>query len=571
MQLKKPKVKVKKSSQPKPSSRIVAKVKTRDMPEIQLPDLMGTGEGLLGGTGFGGEFLDLPEIGELSAFGSDTTTGNDLVGRFYDFKRTGDGRIKPISREDVDIIIRRFFDSGWNTEELARKYYRSPKRLYANCICIGTVQSMLAPQAFGEYETEGWAWAVVYQGKLVYPEDIRFRFRGVGDKLMAVRVDGEMVMLCAYQEKVRELYTDLWYSRAPENRVYPMGEDMQSVGDWIELKAGEPKDIQILISDREGGLVYHQIAVEVEGEEYPRNPFRGGPTCPVFKLDNLTREQIDTLYMDVYPGDVCLTNGPVFCDYFPKPINYDEPMRTNPPAVLVEEWAKAPRTWTAADGKTVSALLLLQAEDYVLLEQEGRQHKLPKADLSEADRRFLEMADPPELKIEYSKTSDQINETRFIGPYIAVRPSATFEYTFGAKVKQASSGDYNHPLTVEYFAIGEQINDSDKYILLDHRSKSFVPSKENNKSLEFYGKKVRLRKYSNRSGAPFRGRETGGYLIVVYDSEGRIVQYKTSNEFLFRNLEKLKQLPINAFFDKNVDRAYPTRPTDADRGPGAQK
>ena len=51
MKLKKPKVKVQKSSQPRPSSRIVAKVKTRKMPEIQLPDLVGTGEGLLGGDG----------------------------------------------------------------------------------------------------------------------------------------------------------------------------------------------------------------------------------------------------------------------------------------------------------------------------------------------------------------------------------------------------------------------------------------------------------------------------------------------------------------------------------------
>ncbi len=40
------KPKVKKSSQPKPSSRIVATVKSRKMPEIQLPDLQGTGAAL---------------------------------------------------------------------------------------------------------------------------------------------------------------------------------------------------------------------------------------------------------------------------------------------------------------------------------------------------------------------------------------------------------------------------------------------------------------------------------------------------------------------------------------------
>ena len=49
MALKKPTVKVKKSSAPKPSTRIVANVKMSPMPEINIPDIVGTGEGLMGG------------------------------------------------------------------------------------------------------------------------------------------------------------------------------------------------------------------------------------------------------------------------------------------------------------------------------------------------------------------------------------------------------------------------------------------------------------------------------------------------------------------------------------------
>ena len=79
MKLKKPKVKIKKSSQPKPSSRIVAKVKTAKMPEIQIPDLVGTGEGLLGGLGTeGGDFLEIPEIEEVTIFGGKTSSGGDM-------------------------------------------------------------------------------------------------------------------------------------------------------------------------------------------------------------------------------------------------------------------------------------------------------------------------------------------------------------------------------------------------------------------------------------------------------------------------------------------------------------
>ena len=71
MKLKKPKVKIQKSSQPKPSSRIVAKVKTAKMPEIQIPDIVGSGEGLMGGLGTGGEFMDIPDIGEITLFGGE--------------------------------------------------------------------------------------------------------------------------------------------------------------------------------------------------------------------------------------------------------------------------------------------------------------------------------------------------------------------------------------------------------------------------------------------------------------------------------------------------------------------
>ncbi|MBN2162745.1 MAG: hypothetical protein JW713_07370, partial [Pontiellaceae bacterium] len=92
MQLKKPKVKVQKSSQPKPSSRIVAKVKSREMPEIMLPDLEGTGDGLLGGIGAGlGEVMDLPDFTKTTIFGGGGSSGNDLKVSYYNLNLKRDG------------------------------------------------------------------------------------------------------------------------------------------------------------------------------------------------------------------------------------------------------------------------------------------------------------------------------------------------------------------------------------------------------------------------------------------------------------------------------------------------
>ncbi len=69
MMLKKPKVQVR-TSQPKPASRIVAKVKTARVPDIQLSDTVGTGVGLLGGAGPGSENLEQIKIQDMAVFGS---------------------------------------------------------------------------------------------------------------------------------------------------------------------------------------------------------------------------------------------------------------------------------------------------------------------------------------------------------------------------------------------------------------------------------------------------------------------------------------------------------------------
>ena len=567
MNLKKPKVKVQKNSNPKPSSRIVAKVKTKEMPEIQLPDLMGSGTGMMGGSGIGGEFLDLPEIQDLNLFGQEESTGNDLAGKFYDFKRRSDGAKKPIGKEDVDGIIHKFMKQGWR-ESLLSQYYRSSKTLYSPCVCIGTVQSTLAPEAFGE-DTEGWGWAVLYRGKLVYPEDIKFRFRGVGDKFMGVRVDGKVVLLCQYRQEVRQEFADIWWSSASDARVYPMGESKQQVGDWIELKAGVPVDIEIILGDREGGLVYHQLVVEVDGVDYPKSSYGGGPVCPVFKTDNLTHTMIDALLQDVYPVDVNFTNGPVFCDYMVEPVDYTPEMVTNIPPVFVKDDVSGSRTWTGPDGQSMDGRFLLQAEDYVLVDVDGKQRKLPLDMLSDADRLFVELAKPPKFKMDFFRDSEHVDMSHLVGPYVDIRGHSITDCTLGAKIRQTSSGNYGQELKLEIFAIGQQVNDNDKFILFDRKSETFVPNELGRKEFRLETRKVRLRNYQNRctskQSTPFRGQEYKGYLMVLTDSLGRVVQYDASSKFLFENLTRLQKLPVGSYFDKHCVRVFPTGPGEDDR------
>ena len=95
---------------------------------------------------------------------------------------------------------------------------------------------------------------------------------------------------------------------------YNLGNRTLRVGDWIELKAGEPKDMEVFFGEYTGGLLGCGLLVEVEGEEYPETR-QGGPLLPVFKTEELTRDQLEEIYKYLPEGECSLTNGPIFRDY----------------------------------------------------------------------------------------------------------------------------------------------------------------------------------------------------------------------------------------------------------------
>ncbi len=92
-----------------------------------------------------------------------------------------------------------------------------------------------------------------------------------------------------------------------------MGNNRAVVGDWITLKAGVPRKMEVLLGDN-GGEACAMLAVEVKGVEYERNR-QGGPILPAFKTSEPSHNLLDSIYKDLPVGEICLTNGPVFSDY----------------------------------------------------------------------------------------------------------------------------------------------------------------------------------------------------------------------------------------------------------------
>ena len=567
MKLKKPKVKVKKNAKPRSTTRIVTKITKADMPDIQLPELGGMGTGLSGGSGLGG-FDMMPDLEKVNLFGNTQSVGNDFVGTFYDFNRDRAGKPTALAPDNMFEMVRKFMLSGWKPSVFSN-VYRAPMKLYTTHFCIPTDHSTLGPAAFGQPETSSWSWLVHYKGQLVYPEDIKIRFWGQGDDYMIVRVDGKVKLIACWPTSAEPYYTSIWQSSSADSRKYALGNNLSVVGDWIELKAGVPKEMEVLIGEGSGGLFEALLTVEVDGEDYPKNPFWGGPKLPIFKTEELTRDTRETIENMLYEGDASLTGGPIFRDFI---ITNAVSKKTETQESAVEEPAPVQddpmRVWTSLDGKTVEAEFLTRmGSDVVVKTRKNKQIKLPFARLSKEDRVYVELLNPPKFKIDFTKSSQQITpppESPYVGLHFPIR---LLDYTFGTQLRQIGSDRYNHELNIEYFAVGEEI-DGDNYVLLDHQEARFTPTKENAGKFKFQGDPVRLKAWAIwEDYSPMRGVKYGGFLIIIKDERGRVVQYKASHEFLYKNISNLRKIPIGKHFNKECNRVGPPRPTVDDRNP----
>ena len=318
MRLKKPKVKIKKSSKPKPTTRIVTKMNKASMPEIQLPEMSGLGDGL----GDLGDGFDIGlDFGEETIAGSVVDMGTDLEGTLYHFVRTRRGRLAMMDDHKFMNLLLDFIEDDWNVNKFAR-YYRSPTKLYAATIFLPSISSYLGPEAFGENDMAAYQYALHYTGRIIHPKGGRFRFHFVGDNFMAIRLDGKL-----FGDHGRMLEQG-GLPQTSHVTQYHMGHFLGYKTEWFDLEPGVPQDIEVLFGESDGGLFSAAIAVEQEGVEYPRN-IDNAPMFPIFKTSRLSRDQAEIIHQNMYKGNYyAITNGPIFNDFADDREDYDPDFRS---------------------------------------------------------------------------------------------------------------------------------------------------------------------------------------------------------------------------------------------------
>jgi hypothetical protein len=156
-------------------------------------------------------------------------------------------------------------------------------------------------------------WCIHYKGKIMRKDGGRFRFWGLGDEVLLVRVNGELVLNATW-EYYR--YDCAPWERKDEDYQYHLGNAQAAVGSWFELEPGVPVEMEVLIAEGVvmGGQFCAYLLVEEEGEMYGKNR-EGMPVLPVFKTAEIPERVKDKIKYTLIPGEGDLDSDLMFNVY----------------------------------------------------------------------------------------------------------------------------------------------------------------------------------------------------------------------------------------------------------------
>jgi hypothetical protein len=220
-----------------------------------------------------------------------------LTGIFYDLKQTQ----HHIPTDIVDRglyanIVDNFIFHGLddlalcNAEHKSNDIFRASKPIYTSYVYIPQVQATSAPAMFGvDRVVKPTDWMVHYKGVVVPPSDGTYRFVGYGDDLLAVFINGKLVMNGSRGDTTGNMpHIKDWKPSDPSGPIadgIPM-----TMGDWLPLKATVPVDIDIIFGDRPGGIYAAYVMVQKQGANYEM--VNGYPVLPAFSVGPYDADQL---------------------------------------------------------------------------------------------------------------------------------------------------------------------------------------------------------------------------------------------------------------------------------------
>ncbi len=217
-----------------------------------------------------------------SAFGRREGGTTSLIGIFYDLKQNQQRQPVPNAAENYSNAIDEFLVAGFD-EALFNRYFRAALPLYTTQFAINNMSADVAPKAFGvEGVVKPQLWVVHYKGQVAPPVSGTYRFVGNFDDMLVVAINRKVVLV---GNRPDTRFPKLGWKEPAEaaGLPRPAANQFSKYGNWIELEADQPVDIDILIGERPGGDFYGVILVEKKGEIYGNNG-EGRPILPLLQV-----------------------------------------------------------------------------------------------------------------------------------------------------------------------------------------------------------------------------------------------------------------------------------------------
>jgi hypothetical protein len=219
------------------------------------------------------------EAAEKNVFGVPTPTSASLMGVLYDLKQTERRLPTKVTPVTYSNVIDEFLRKGWDDNVLNR-YYQVANSLYASQIFIPNMNADAAPKAFNAAKTvRPRMWIIHYKGQVSPPSTGSYRFWGCADDVMAVAVNGKTVLVGNRPDT--KLPNVKWKASEPDGAQ--AADDPLRPGDWMDLKADQIVDLDVIIGERPGGYFNAFMMVEKKGENYDKDS-KGHSIFPIFQI-----------------------------------------------------------------------------------------------------------------------------------------------------------------------------------------------------------------------------------------------------------------------------------------------
>jgi hypothetical protein len=182
------------------------------------------------------------------------------------------------------------------------------------------------------------------------------------------------------------------------------------------------------------------------------------------------------------------------------------------------------RTWEDRDGNKIEAEFVRELFDKVTLrKKDGSEVRMNVEEFSDLDQKYFRVMVPPEIEVSARTSSDIVPKEWERWPNNDQKQRHKVTVTISKKSRR----QFTSRLKAELFLVAKEYNANGNYILLTKTDSDFLFSEKNDDTHVFTSNPGETEIFKQKTSNQLRGETLEGYLLVVSDMQGNILETKT--------------------------------------------